>query len=274
MALSNTSVRIIVSIIAIPVVVGLCILGGYPFWLFMMALALMGYYEFVGMTKQKQVYTNKPAGFFAVLVIMTSVFFWSVDTLDIVVGLFVIIIFWELFRNKGSAINNIGATLLGVLYTGLLPGTVVLIRELYRYNDMLYPTGGYLILSILVSIWACDSAAYFIGSAIGKHKLFPRVSPKKSWEGAIAGFAFSIIAMLAMKYFLLDYISMTDAVVIGLIVGIFGQTGDLIESLIKRDAGVKDSSKLIPGHGGVLDRFDSLLLTAPLVYMYLKHFSI
>lgn len=274
MALSNTSVRIIVSVIAIPLVVGLCILGGYPFWLFMMALALMGYHEFVEMTKQKEVFSNKPIGFFSVLVVMTSMFYWSVETLDIVVGLFLLIILWELFRNKGSAINNIGATLLGVLYTGLLPGTVVLIRELYRYNDTLYPTGGYLILSILVSIWACDSAAYFIGSATGKHKLFPRVSPKKSWEGAIAGFVFSIIAMLAMKYFLLDYISITDSVVIGLIVGIFGQTGDLIESLIKRDAGVKDSSKLIPGHGGVLDRFDSLLLTAPLVYMYLKHFSL
>ena len=124
----------------------------------------------------------------------------------------------------------------------------------------------------MFSIWACDTAAYFIGSAIGKHKLFPRVSPNKSWEGSIAGFIFAVAAFYVSKILMLDFINLTDAIILGVIVGTVGQLGDLIESLLKRDAEVKDSSSLIPGHGGVFDRFDSLLLTAPIVYIYMTLF--
>ena len=111
-----------------------------------------------------------------------------------------------------------------------------------------------------------------MGTAFGKHKLFPRVSPNKSWEGAIAGFVFAIITMIAAKATVIDLLTLYDAVIIGIIVGIIGQMGDLVESLVKRDAGVKDSSAIIPGHGGIFDRFDSLLLTAPVVYLYLSIF--
>ena len=95
------------------------------------------------------------------------------------------------------------------------------------------------------------------------------MSPNKSWEGAIAGFIFAVAAAIAAKYIVLEYLTLGAAAIIGSIVGVFGQLGDLIESLFKRDAGTKDSSRLIPGHGGALDRFDSLLLVAPLVYLYL-----
>ena len=125
----------------------------------------------------------------------------------------------------------------------------------------------------MASIWICDSAACFLGTAFGKHKLFPRVSPNKSWEGAVAGFIFAIVAMIAAKAVVLDELNLTDAVVIGFIIGTIGQIGDLVESLIKRDAGVKDSSQLIPGHGGIFDRFDSLLFTSPAVYIYLYFLS-
>ena len=125
-----------------------------------------------------------------------------------------------------------------------------------------------MIISIFVSIWICDSAAYFIGSAYGLHKLMPRVSPKKSWEGAIAGFVFAVIGMIAARELVLEFLELRDAIAIGLIVGAFGQIGDLVESLLKRDNHVKDSSSIIPGHGGILDRFDSLLFTAPIVYLY------
>ncbi|MDX1700251.1 MAG: phosphatidate cytidylyltransferase, partial [Melioribacteraceae bacterium] len=148
-----------------------------------------------------------------------------------------------------------------------------LIREHFAYSEFLYSDGGYLIISIMVTIWVCDSAAFFLGSAFGRHKLFPRVSPNKSWEGAAAGFLFAIITMIVAHALVLDAISLTDSIIIGLIIGVFGQIGDLIESLIKRDADVKDSSNLIPGHGGIFDRFDSLLYTSPIVYVYL-HFLI
>ncbi|MCB0751334.1 MAG: phosphatidate cytidylyltransferase, partial [Ignavibacteriae bacterium] len=163
-------------------------------------------------------------------------------------------------------------TFLGILYIGLFSSTILMIREFFADSEMLYPEGGYLIISIMVSIWVCDSAAFFLGSAFGKHKLFPRVSPNKSWEGAIAGFIFAIITMIAAKATVLDILTLTDVIIIGTIVGVIGQIGDLVESLIKRDAGVKDSSALIPGHGGIFDRFDSLFLTAPAVYCYLHFF--
>jgi phosphatidate cytidylyltransferase len=115
----------------------------------------------------------------------------------------------------------------------------------------------------------CDSAAYFVGRAFGRHTLFERVSPKKTWEGAIAGFFFAVGAFLLARFLVLPYLSVSDALICGTIVGLFGQIGDLAESLLKRDAGVKDSSQLIPGHGGVLDRFDSIMFVAPLIFLYL-----
>jgi phosphatidate cytidylyltransferase len=131
--------------------------------------------------------------------------------------------------------------------------------------------GGYTIISVLATIWICDTAAYHIGSIAGKHKLFPRVSPNKSWEGAIAGFIAAIASAVAAKYLVLGYLPISGAVIIGVIVGVIGQLGDLAESLLKRDAGVKDSSTLLPGHGGIFDRFDSLLLVAPCVYLYIDY---
>ena len=127
-------------------------------------------------------------------------------------------------------------------------------------------------ISIFAMIWICDSAAFHVGSALGKHKLFPRVSPQKSWEGAVAGLIAAILVALAAKYLVLTFLPVTSAIVLGAIVGTIGQLGDLTESLLKRDAGVKDSSTLIPGHGGVFDRFDSLLLVAPCAYLYLEYF--
>ena len=166
--------------------------------------------------------------------------------------------------------QNIGSTLLGFFYIGLFSSSIVGIREFYS-NSLHYTNGGLLIISIFITLWITDSAAYFIGTAFGKHKLFPRVSPNKSWEGAIAGFVFAIITMVVLNEVLLNFISFNDALVMGVIIGLFGQIGDLIESLLKRDAGVKDSSNLIPGHGGVLDRFDSLIFSSPIIFLYITY---
>ncbi len=170
----------------------------------------------------------------------------------------------ELFRNKGSAIFNLGSLYIGIFYIGFFLSTTIGIREFFTE----YKYGGYSIISIFASIWICDSAAYFAGLNFGKHKLFKRVSPNKSWEGAIAGFIFAIFTMVIIKLIGLQFLTLFDAIVIGLIIGIFGQIGDLVESLLKRDAEIKDTSHLIPGHGGVLDRFDSFLFYHQL-YIYI-----
>ena len=108
---------------------------------------------------------------------------------------------------------------------------------------------------------------------MGRHKLFKRVSPQKSWEGAVFGFVFAVAAMIVAKPFILSFLSWQDVIILGIIIGSVGQVGDLIESLLKRDAGIKDSSALVPGHGGIFDRFDSLLFSAPAIWLYLKYFS-
>jgi phosphatidate cytidylyltransferase len=124
-------------------------------------------------------------------------------------------------------------------------------------------------MSIFFSVWLSDSAAYFIGKSIGKRKLYPRISPKKTWEGAIACFIAAVISFpLLIKLFLNDF-PIIHTIIIGAIIGIFGQIGDLAESQLKRDAGIKDSSNIIPGHGGFLDRFDSILFIGPIIYLYL-----
>ncbi len=269
MALNNTATRIIVSIIAIPLIIIACIYGKIPFLIFVLGIGTISFWEFSEMVKNKNAYTNFIVGVIGIFAIILNAYFKFLEFYNLFIAITIVLFLYELFRNKSSVILNVGATLLGIFYLGLFSSSILMIREYFSELEMFYSEGGYIVISIMVSIWVCDSAAFFIGSAFGKHKLFPRVSPNKSWEGAIAGFVFSVITMIAAKALVLDSISLNSAIIIGVIIGVIGQLGDLVESLIKRDAGVKDSSGIIPGHGGIFDRFDSLLLTAPVVYLYL-----
>jgi phosphatidate cytidylyltransferase len=269
MSISNTAIRIIVSVIAIPAIVVISYLGSYFFFIFVLAIAIISFYEFWLFVKNKEIEANLFLGILFVILILTNSFKNFIDFYALLILVVLILTIVELFRNKGSAIINLGTTLIGILYIGLFSAALVSIREYYPIE---YARGGLVIISILFSIWICDSAAFFGGTALGKHKMFPRVSPKKSWEGAVFGLLFALATMISSKVLFLDFISWEDALLIGLIVGIVGQLGDLVESLFKRDAGVKDSSDFIPGHGGVFDRFDSLLYVAPVVFLYIKYF--
>lgn len=271
--MNNLSMRIIVALVGIPLLAAVSIIGKIPFLLFVLAIGLISYFEFSKMMRHKRNFTNKLIGYSSVALIIINEYKHFFDYHIFFVIVISLLLLSELFRNKESATTNLGATLLGICYIGFFSAAIVDIREFYSDSAFTYSQGGYLIISILASIWICDSAAYFIGSAYGLHKLMPRVSPHKSWEGAVAGFIFSIFAMITAKYFMLEFLQWQDAIAIGIIVGLFGQIGDLIESLIKRDAGVKDSSSIIPGHGGILDRFDSFLFTAPIVSLYLSFFT-
>jgi phosphatidate cytidylyltransferase len=272
MKLNNTLTRTLVAVAAIPFILGACYFGGFFFLIFILGIGLLSFHEFSVMAVHKESFVNYYAGLAMVALLIINAYAQFADFEIIFLVFMPILMLIELFRNRESAILNAGVTLLGILYIGLFSESLIRIREFYAYSGLLYRQGGLLIIAIMASIWACDSAAFFVGSAIGRNKLFPRVSPKKSWEGAVAGFIFSIIAMVAARSLFLDFLSLKDVIILGLITGIFGQIGDLIESLLKRDADVKDSSNLIPGHGGIFDRFDSLLYTAPLVYLYLHFF--
>ncbi len=272
MALNNTTQRVLVAIAAIPIILAACYFGNLFFFFFILAIALAAYYEFYSFASNKNSRVNIWLGELLITALLINEYTQLIDYQSLIIIIVVLISLAELFRNNGSAIINIGSTLLGVFYIGIFSSSIIGIREFYSESGRYY-YGGYLIISIIITIWVCDSAAFYAGTAFGKHKLFPRVSPKKSWEGAIFGFIFSIISMIIIHGIFLSFIPLTEALIIGIIIGAIGQIGDLVESLFKRDAGVKDSSNIIPGHGGIFDRFDSLIFASPVILLILKYYG-
>jgi phosphatidate cytidylyltransferase len=233
-------------------------------------MIFLGAHEFYQIAAKKAAQPNRVLGIAASLILGVQIFFFGSDQLWLTAIIFVVaLIGIELFRNKGSALFNTAATLLGFAYVGGLWSFLLLIRELPRHASVNYGSAGTWLVMVIATVWVCDTAAYFVGLGFGRHKLFERVSPKKTWEGAVGGLVFGVLMAVACHYWFVRDLRLIDAVVIGALVGTVGQVSDLAESLFKRDAGVKDSSSLIPGHGGVLDRFDSEMLVAPLVYLYL-----
>jgi phosphatidate cytidylyltransferase len=188
----------------------------------------------------------------------------------------IIVIIAEQFRNLPNPIEQTAITLFGAIYIGVGLGSLFGIHEYFtiknvgsEHIDVLSP--GLFILVLLVSIWIGDSAAYFAGKGFGKHKVSERISPGKTWEGSIACFIFTTLVWVAAPLVIYQFslLPIHHALIIGMITGIIGQFGDFGKSLLKRDAGVKDSSNLLPGHGGVLDRLDSIIFTSPIVLIYL-----
>jgi phosphatidate cytidylyltransferase len=171
----------------------------------------------------------------------------------------------ELFRKKEKPFMNIGLTFLGVLYVAL-PFAML---NLVGFIGGSY--SGYTILGIVFLIWAADTGAYFSGKTLGRNKLFERISPGKTWEGWVGGTLFSLAVAYVLSLYLAD-LDLARWLGIAVIVSVFGVLGDLSESMLKRSLGVKDSGRLLPGHGGILDRFDSLLMVVPFVVAFLKIF--
>lgn len=171
---------------------------------------------------------------------------------------------WFLFRYQdlATAVHDLALLLFGYVYLPLLLGHVGLLFQL--------PEGRSWIFLVLMAVMASDTAAYFVGSAIGKRRLYPAISPKKSWEGTFGGVAGSLLAMIIAKVSFFPALSLLDVVAVAVLLNVSGQLGDLFESMLKRSFGVKDSGNLIPGHGGILDRLDSLLFAFPVAYLYAK----
>lgn len=171
----------------------------------------------------------------------------------------------ELYRKREHPFTNIAHGFLGIVYVAV-PFTLLI--NITHLNDFL----GYqplFLVGFFMMIWASDTGAYFAGSLFGKRKLFERISPKKSWEGAAGGMALSLIVATIWSHFL-DFIPLYHWLILTVISVVAGIYGDLVESLLKRNTGVKDSGTILPGHGGVLDRFDSIILATPFAFVYLQ----
>jgi phosphatidate cytidylyltransferase len=307
--LKNLTSRVLVAFAAIPIILWLTMLGGYYFFFLIAVISSLALHEFYELAEAKGAAPLKALGLAVGVIInavfiyerfQVDIYQFVIDHFETHLSMFsqhqlltvvllkflLLTMLIELFRTKGSSTINIATTILGVLVISLCFGTLILLRELFPYgfpvhkffaagftNDQqraqINQWGGYTVIAVFATIWICDTAAYFGGKIFGKHKLFMQVSPNKTWEGAVFGFIFSVLTMVTAKILVLGYLSYHHAIVLGVLIGIFGQLGDLIESRFKRDAGVKDSSSLIPGHGGVYDRFDSLVYISPIVYLYI-----
>ena len=272
MGLGQLKYRAIVAIIAGPIILALAYWGKLPFLIFVDFVLLFALKEFYEMAERKGDFPNPIPGYlFALLITWDFYFFDQSFSLYLLALAIIVISMFELYRGRGSKYHNVSITVLGIGYLAVLLSFFVAIRELPNQLNIPYLTGGIWILTIFLTVWFGDSVAYFVGNAIGKHKLAPKISPHKTIEGAIGGFLGMLVVPVLATLFFSTHMSIVESLGLGTICGIFGQYSDLTESMFKRDAGVKDSSHLIPGHGGVFDRFDVLFLISPLIYLYLKY---
>jgi phosphatidate cytidylyltransferase len=175
-------------------------------------------------------------------------------------------------RDTKMTVYHVSTTVFGVIYVAFLASHIVLLRELPLLIGVPYALGSSFVFLAFVVTWSSDTGAYFIGTLFGRHALLPRVSQRKTREGAVGGVVFAVLGALVAKATFAKYLATGEAVLLGVLGSLIGLAGDLVESMMKRDVDIKDASGTIPGHGGVLDRFDSLLFTAPFIYYILKFF--
>jgi phosphatidate cytidylyltransferase len=165
-------------------------------------------------------------------------------------------------RPVEGALEDIAVTLLGIFYVAMLFGFQVAVHA--------GGSGKRWLVFLFLAIWASDTGAYYAGTALGRHRLYEKISPKKSIEGLVGGTLASAVIAVLCKVWLVPALGWVEAALLGAFLALVGTVGDLVESLIKRSAGVKDSGTLIPGHGGILDRMDSMLFAAPVLFYYLR----
>ena len=252
--------RIISSLVLIFVTgLVLFVLPAYFFVLWAIFFVAVGLGEFAELIHRKDIFVHKYIGMLAASAFCLP-FLFGQELLILFISLLSLFLLQFIHKEREVAIFTIATTLLGIIYIGWLGSFWIRLTFL--------PDGRWWILFLLLVCKGGDAGAYLLGKKFGRHKLIPRISPHKSREGAIAGFVFSIIIAFICRYLFLD-ISYLHIFILGSLCGISGQIGDLAESLLKRDADVKDSGKIFPGLGGSLDLIDSLLFSAPVIYFYL-----
>lgn len=255
------SKRIISAAVLIPIVGACLYFGGLPFFALVLAAAVLAAYEYLRMMRVLGYTPSYALGIASVVILLVDAQWPALGILPFALALIPIVtLSWEVLAgNVPHAFVRWALTMALALYLGYLPGLFLRLRAL--------DSGLNWLIIALLGTWICDSAAYFVGRAWGRHKLSPNISPKKTWEGAIAGFVTGIATVVGLGAWLLD-LPLGWGLLAGVLLVSGATVGDLAESVIKRQVGVKDSGQLIPGHGGALDRIDSLLYVIPLIYMF------
>lgn len=274
--MKNVIVRSITGLLYVGAIVG-CILGGaWWFWALCMVLGILGVSEFDRVANAYRLSNTTILLDIlgaAVLISVGAGRFpegWSLVTLAFCYLVYLLARFvLQLYIQDGDALRHLAISFMGQIYVAL---PLSLLGFVYGM------AGPWVVLAMFILIWLSDTGAFCVGSLIGRHKLFERISPHKSWEGFFGGLAFCLAASVAIFYIggadSFRGLTVWEMLGLGAVVCVFGTWGDLVESLIKRTLGVKDSGNILPGHGGILDRIDSLLLVVPALLVYLIALSI
>ena len=259
--------RIITSLIGLPILVLVIWFGNLPFALTLVLMSIIGIMEFYHMANNLKIQPSRYFGIFTSVLLIVANYFQDANIIktSVITLATAISLVWLIFRSpREQAFTNWSWTMAGILYIGWTLGYWINLRNLDMGKEWAY--------WIILTIMASDIFAYLIGSIWGKHRLAPTISPKKSWEGACGGFLASIIIAIILGILFSLPLTYLHMILLAIIINISAQLGDLVESLLKRNTGVKDSGKLLPGHGGLLDRIDSYILTGAIAYLYISYF--
>lgn len=259
--------RIITGVIAAALFIPFVVYGQLPFALLVYAIAAVGLFEILRM---KQIKITSVPGVLALLAVFALLMpsEWEAKVVEAIayskfellfIAVILLLVYTVLVKNRFT-FDDVGFVILSALYVGIGFYYLIATRE---------AGVAYLIFALLI-VWVTDSGAYFTGRALGKNKLWPEISPNKTIEGFVGGVVLAVIAAIIMQFIAPFDISWALLIIVAIISSVFGQMGDLVESAIKRHYDVKDSGNILPGHGGILDRFDSLLFVLPL--LSLLHF--
>jgi phosphatidate cytidylyltransferase len=268
--MSNLQQRILTGVLG-----GLIFITGiwfndWSFGVLFLGLTILGMLEFYKLVSSKGYFPNHNLGVLLgsglfVLIFLIQKKLVPSQLLFLLPPVLMLTLIAELFRKKEKPFINIGLTYLGVMYVAVPFAMLNLVGFIHGHYS------GFNILGIVLLIWAADTGAYFSGKTMGRTKLFERISPGKTWEGWLGGTLFCLGVAYVLSLYLPD-LDLPHWLGVAAIVAVFGVLGDLSESMLKRSLGVKDSGQLLPGHGGILDRFDSLLMVVPFVVAFLKIF--
>lgn len=261
--------RLLTAVVFLPVLFAAIWLGSPIYFTALAAAAiLLGLNEYYSLTQKVGAVSGRIEGTAAAAALIVLFYTGRIELVGAVIGALVIVeLIVQLLTNRDlqSTLAGAAATVFGVVYVALLGGHLIALRTI---TDPIPDLAAKLLTLFFIVVFAGDTVAYYTGRTIGRNKLAPRISPGKTIEGALGNLAGNVGAALAAHHTFFPELQPPHAVVLGLVMGILGILGDLAESMLKRGAQTKDASHLIPGHGGLLDRLDSMLFNAPLLYFY------